>query len=399
MASSVAHPLVREPVRGPVAGVARGLADHLNLDVRLVRGAFVVLALCSGAGIAMYALFWWFAPVNPLDPPTATKRRVWPLVFAIVSAGVLLVVGTSIAGGVGLDVGRSTIWPVVVVGAGVAIVWWQADESQRARWWSTSAADRRMGRARAAAGAVLVVIGGIAVFGVQGGLRATTQAVVSTAVVVAGIGLVTAPYWLRMARELTAERAARVREQERAEVAAHLHDSVLHTLTLIQRRVEDPREVARLARAQERELRAWLYRPQTETAASFSVELERTIAEVEDTHGVKVEVVTVGDAPLDDGLSALLKAAREATVNATKHGGGSPVSVYAEVSDGRAEVFVRDRGPGFDLDSVPEDRLGVRQSILGRMDRHGGHASIRTAPGEGTDVQLDMPVGGRVAES
>jgi signal transduction histidine kinase len=193
-----------------------------------------------------------------------------------------------------------------------------------------------------------------------------------------------------MARDLSAERAARVREQERAEVAAHLHDSVLHTLTLIQRKVDDPREVARLARAQERELRAWLYRPETEQAATFAAALARTLAEVEDAHGVTIEAVTVGDAPLGDRLQAVLRAVREAAVNAAKHGGGSPISVYAEVEDGRAEVFVRDRGPGFDVAAVPADRMGVRQSILGRMERHGGRATIRSERGEGTEVHVEM---------
>ncbi|WP_231121987.1 ATP-binding protein [Motilibacter peucedani] len=383
-------PVVRG--QGPVAGVARGLADHLGISVRVVRVAFVVLALCGGAGVAAYALFWWFAPVDPAAPAPARARRGWRAVLAVASVIVLLVLGAHVAGGLGIDAGGPSLWPVSVVIAGVAIVWWQADETQRARWWAT-AQDRRNGRARNAAGVLLVVVGAVALVGTRGGLAVTGRALLSTTVLVVGIGLVTAPYWLRMARDLSAERAARVREQERAEVAAHLHDSVLHTLTLIQRRVDDPREVARLARAQERELRAWLYRPETETAASFAPELGRTVAEVEDTLGVPVELVTVGDAPLDDGLRALLRAAREATLNAAKHGAGSPVTVFAEVEGERAEVFVRDRGPGFELAAVPTDRLGVRQSILGRMERHGGRATIRSTRGEGTEVALEMPVG------
>jgi signal transduction histidine kinase len=194
-----------------------------------------------------------------------------------------------------------------------------------------------------------------------------------------------------MVRELNAERSARIREQERAEVAAHVHDSVLHTLTLIQRYVDDPRQVAKLARAQERELRGWLYRPRTDPAATVATEVERVAAEVEDAHGVAIEVVVVGDAPLDDRLGAVLHATREALVNAAKYAGDTPISVYTEVEIGQVTVFVRDRGPGFDVDAVPEDRLGLRQSVVGRMQRHGGTAVVRSDHGAGTEVQLEMP--------
>jgi signal transduction histidine kinase len=210
-------------------------------------------------------------------------------------------------------------------------------------------------------------------------------------VVSVGLALVSGPWWMKMVRDLNAERSARIREQERAEVAAHVHDSVLHTLTLIQRHVDNPREVARLARAQERELRGWLYRPRTDPAATVTSEVERVAAEVEDAHGVAIEVVVVGDAPLDESLSALLHATREALVNAAKYARDSPISVYAEVEPGQVTIFVRDRGPGFDPTTVPEDRLGLRQSVVGRMQRHGGLATVRSADGEGTEVQLEMP--------
>jgi signal transduction histidine kinase len=214
---------------------------------------------------------------------------------------------------------------------------------------------------------------------------------VAALVVAAGLVLVSSPWWVRMARDLTAERSARIREQERAEVAAHVHDSVLHTLTLIQRHVEDPREVTRLARAQERELRGWLYRPATDAAQDLGAALEAAAAEVEDAHGVAIEVVVVGDCPLDERLAALRDAAREALVNAAKYADGAPVSLYAEVEPEQVTVFVRDRGPGFDPDTVPDDRLGLRQSVRGRMDRNGGRAVVRSSPGDGTEIQLEMP--------
>jgi signal transduction histidine kinase len=210
-------------------------------------------------------------------------------------------------------------------------------------------------------------------------------------VVVTGLALVTGPWWLRMARDLSAERNARIREQERAEVAAHVHDSVLHTLTLIQRHVDDPREVARLARAQERDLRSWLYRPVADPDAMVASALAAAAAEVEDAHGVAVEVVVVGDCPVDDSQRAVLLAAREAMVNAAKYAGDAPISLYAEVEPAQVTVFVRDRGAGFVLADVPEDRLGLRQSVIGRMERHGGTAAVRSVAGEGTEIQLEMP--------
>lgn len=187
----------------------------------------------------------------------------------------------------------------------------------------------------------------------------------------------------------------RIRAQERAEVAAHVHDSVLHTLTLIQRNAEDAGEVRRLARAQERELRNWLYKPEgtgkDEEPETLAEAVKKAAAEVEDKHGVPIEVVVVGDCPLDEGLVAQIQAAREAMVNAAKYGGeGGAVQVYAEVEGRTVFVSVRDRGPGFDLDAVPEDRMGVRESIIGRMQRNGGTARLRSVPGGGTEVELEM---------
>ena len=183
----------------------------------------------------------------------------------------------------------------------------------------------------------------------------------------------------------------RIRSQERAELAAHVHDSVVQTLTLIQRSADDPKAVVRLARAEERALRTWLYHPAGVDPGMFRAAVETVAAEVEDTHAVTVEVVIVGDTRVDERLAAMIQAAREAMVNAAKYAGGAgAVSVYAELEDGQAWVFVRDRGPGFDIDAMGEDRLGVRQSIIGRMERHGGRAEI-VSSGAGTEVRLTMP--------
>ena len=226
--------------------------------------------------------------------------------------------------------------------------------------------------------------------GTSGPGSVARDVVVAGVLGVAGLALMVGPWLFRLVGDLSEERAARVRSQERADMAAHLHDSVLQTLALIQKHAADGRTVATLARAQERDLRSWLYGETAPPDTSVASALRAAAAEVEDGHGVPVEVVTVGDAPVSDRLRPLVLAAREAMVNAAKHSGAEQVDVYAECADAQVEVFVRDRGRGFDESSVPEDRLGVRNSIVDRMRRHGGTAAIRTAPGDGTEVRLAM---------
>jgi signal transduction histidine kinase/phage shock protein PspC (stress-responsive transcriptional regulator) len=372
-----------------IAGVTSGLADHLGLDVVLVRVIFVILAAAGGTGVAMYALFWVFAPLRPDEgaEPTSKSRDLGPLVaLGAVALGVLLLLPI-----LGIGLRPQTALPVFALGFGVVIIWRQADDAQRERLRAVTGATRWSGLTRAAVGVLLVVVGGSAALIGPVNLDGLVGSILAAIVVVVGIGLISSPWWLRMARDLSTERAARIREQERAEVAAHVHDSVLHTLTLIQRNVSDPREVARLARAQERDLRSWLYRPVADPEGTLQSELERTAAEVEDAHGVAVDVVVVGAAALDDGLRALLLAAREALVNAAKYAGDSPISLYAEIEPDQVTVFVRDRGPGFDPEKVPEDRLGLRQSVIGRTERHGGTAIVRSTAGDGTEIQLEMP--------
>jgi signal transduction histidine kinase/phage shock protein PspC (stress-responsive transcriptional regulator) len=387
-----------------LSGVARGLSVHLGLDVGLVRLAFVLLTvLASGAGVVIYAALWILAPLRPEAPPPASGqalpsgRRELPYLLALGALGVLMIIAVQIVDGL---IPLDALVPLLAAGVGLVILWRQGDDAQRARWRAATRGARWLGIARAVIGIVLVIGGGVA-FGITraGGLTGAAPGLLAGAAVAVGLVLVTAPWWLRLVRELGAERAARIREQERAEIAAHVHDSVLHTLTLIQRNVDDPREVARLARAQERELRTWLYRPAADPATTVSAALEAAAAEVEDDHGVAVEVVVVGEAPLEEPLRALLQAAREALVNAAKYAGDHPISLYAEVEPGQLTVFVRDRGPGFDPDAVPQDRLGVRQSIIGRMARHGGLATVRSTLEDGTEVQLEMPRSAQGAQS
>ncbi len=372
-----------------LAGVARGLADHLGVDVLYVRLAFVLLAAAGGAGVLAYGLFWVFAPQNPYEPEAPRDRE--RDLTVLLALGSLTVGGLLLLSALGIGLSPGVAVPLVAVGVGVSILWRQADDDSRARWRAATGTHRLSGAARAGAGVALVLLGGGAILVGPADLDGTSGGVVAALVVAAGLALVSSPWWVRMARDLSAERSARIREQERAEVAAHVHDSVLHTLTLIQRHVDDPREVTRLARAQERELRGWLYRPQADAAQKLAAAFEQAAAEVEDAHGVAIEVVVVGDCPVDERLAALRDAAREALVNAAKYAEGAPVSLYAEVEPEQVTVFVRDRGPGFDPDAVPADRLGLRQSVRGRMDRNGGSAVVRSSPGEGTEIQLEMP--------
>jgi signal transduction histidine kinase len=241
-------------------------------------------------------------------------------------------------------------------------------------------------------GVALVVAAGIAFLGATGSLSAARNVLLSVFVVAVVLGVIFGPWIVRLARSLTEERAERIRTQERAEISAHLHDSVLQTLALVQQRSDDPKAVEALARRQERELRAWLGRRTAPGATTLGSALEAAAGEVERDHGVRVEVVTVGQVPLDERALALVAAAREAMVNAAKFAGGSVVDVFAEAGDERVEVFVRDRGPGYVVDEIAPDRRGVRESIIGRMERHGGQAIIHSTPGAGTEVELSLPV-------
>ncbi|WP_406479108.1 PspC domain-containing protein [Streptomyces platensis] len=389
-----------------LGGVTRGLAGHLGLPVSWVRIVFVALFMADGMGALLYAAFWFFVPlgvggVEHRQPAPADGRRRLlrhrpdrGQVFALIA---LLIGASIVASRFQLGQADGYLWPVLLIGAGVALVWRQADNSRRAQWLELGRRKGLLPMVRGAAGVLLVGVGVTGIVVLQGSVRHLGSVLQAALAVVVGIALLAGPYLVRMAQDLSEERLMRIRAQERAEVAAHVHDSVLHTLTLIQRSADDPREVARLARAQERELRAWLYKPEgrgkeeDEEPATLAEAVRKSAAEVEDHHGVPIEVVVVGDCPLDEPLGAQMQAAREAMVNAAKYGGeGGAVQVFAEVEGRTVFVSVRDRGPGFDLDAVPEDRMGVRESIIGRMERHGGTARLRSAPEGGTVVELEI---------
>jgi signal transduction histidine kinase len=400
MSASAAVPWRRDPERGLVAGVASGIARRLNIDPIIVRVAFVATSVAGGAGLAVYLLAWALMPAEgsvraPIER-IAGRRDTWLIVAGMTC---LALAALLLLREWGLWFSDQFVWPVILVAAGGALIWRQSTAppeegaAPRERRAPNVPALRLPADAvgRAFVGAALVVGGGLVFLWLNNALQPARDVLLAVVVVVVALTLILAPWWLRLVRGLSEERAERIRSQERAEVAAHLHDSVLQTLALMQRRVDDPREVAALARRQERELRAWLNgRRALGEADTVAGALETAAAEVEEAHGVPVEVVAVGDAPLDKRGEALVAAAREAMVNAAKFAGDGPVALYAEVADERIEVFVRDRGPGFDPGRVPADRRGVRESIVGRMERNGGRAVVHTALGEGTEVELVM---------
>lgn len=396
---------LREPVLG---GVASGLAAHLAVPVLWVRVAFVVATFVSGMGVIAYAALWAMLPAGPppsvlapgLESASRDGRRpgrarrlsdIGPVItLAVLGVGVVFATGALLGTG-------WWVWPLAIAVAGVALLWRQADEAQRERWLdATGKVDPVRvvlggggwaAWGRLAAGIALV---GVAVLWLvlrDGSLTVARDATLAIVLGVGGIAIVVAPFVYRLVTELSAEREERVRTQERADVAAHLHDSVLQTLALIQK---NPADAARLARSQERDLRAWLYAGESLDEATVASALRAAAAEIEDAYGITVDVVAVGDCDYDEDARPIVMAAREATTNAAKHAGVPRVDVYAEITATGIDVFVRDRGAGFDPAATPEDRLGVRRSIIDRMERHGGRVEIRSAPGEGTEVRLHL---------
>jgi signal transduction histidine kinase len=380
--------LFRNPEAGLLGGVAAGIAEHLGLRVALVRVLFAILACAGGLGVALYGAYWI---VLPTAPGARTSRLPRWLEYLIAAAGAVAAI-VWIAWAVPLG---GLFAPALLACLGGALIWRQASESERGRWRRlsrtslVSGGDERVGRVRLALGAVLVIGGAVLVLrradftGLRDGLLAMV-------VTVLGLALLTGPWWMRLVAQLGAERSERIRSQERAEIAAHLHDSVLQTLALIQRNAGSPREVTRLARGQERELRTLLYGTPA-ASGQLSAALPAAAAEVEDAYALAVDVVVVGDAALDEALAALCAATREALVNAAKHSGVAAASVYAEVEPAAVTVFVRDRGSGFDPGQVAEDRQGVRGSIIARVERYGGSVRIRSGPESGTEVEMRVP--------
>ncbi|MEI4277235.1 PspC domain-containing protein [Klenkia terrae] len=381
-----ALPAARPPLLRPrsgrlLGGVAAGTADHLRLDPLLVRVAFVLMSL-TGIGVVAYALLWLTmraAPAGSERPPRPASPSRRQLV-GVVLLGLAAVTLTSRLSSWGRG---DVVVPLLLAGAGLAVIWYQLDTERTLT--------RSTGRWGLVVGVLLGVGGVVLLLATTGQLVNARNGFAATLVVLVGIALATAPLWRRLLDSRAEERAARIRSEERAAVAAHLHDSVLQTLALVQRHAADPTQVARLARSQERELRSWLYAPQVATGGTWAGLVERLVAEVEADHVVTVDPVVVGDTAVDDAVAALGQATREAVVNAAKHSGAGEVALYTEVTPSALTVFVRDRGTGFDPARVPQDRRGLRDSVVGRLQRVGGTAVVHSNPGEGTEVELTLP--------
>jgi signal transduction histidine kinase len=378
--------------------VAGGIARSTGLPVFLVRAGFVALALAAGVGVVGYLAAWALLPADDGGTVAAGGGEV---LFQIAAIAAIAVGATLLLAELGVLLGRGHLGPLILLGLGVAVLWWRSD---RERW--TAAADGngsvgtlramaggRAAGARLAVGALLVAAGVAGFLATNADLASARDVLVPVTATLVGLALILGPWWLRLARNVAEERRERIRSEERAEMAARIHDSVLQTLALIQRSAERPQQTVLLARRQERELRAWLFAAgaDEDDPGTLRAAMERMAADVEELHEVSVELVVVGDAPLDERTQALIRATREALVNAAKFSGAPAVSAYVEVTPATVNAFVRDRGRGFDPDAVPADRQGIRESIVRRIERAGGLATITSAPGEGAEVQIELP--------
>jgi signal transduction histidine kinase len=400
-------PLRRSRRNRILAGVAGGVAEHLGFDPLAARIAFAGLAL-TGFGIVVYLLLWVLAPLEPAQAPgadtailgsrgVAAFRR--PAIRQLIGAGfvvaaVLIVLSSS---SIWLDSGF--VIPVALAALGFAVLWGRgsAEEGRpRIDLGAIGSPAQALLKVNVSLGRLLfgaiLIFGGIAVFLASTiSLAEAANVVLAVLVTAGGLALLAGPWLWRLANEVIEERSSRIRTQARAEMAAHLHDSVLQTLALIQRSRE-PREMASLARTQERDLRAWLYgRAPSVEGVRLRDAIDAMAGRIEASHHVRVEAIVVGDATLDDDLRALVAACSEAVLNAAKHAGVDEVSVYVEVEADQVTGFVRDSGTGFDPATVPEDRRGIVDSIVTRLERHGGTAEVRSRPGAGTEVRLQVP--------
>ena len=394
--------LYRRTDQAWLGGVAGGVARHLGWPAWVVRVGFIALTFCNVFTVGIYAGLWMLmdeeppaaqAPgitaashqgMRPQEPDSAESRgsgigRI--TAFSMLTIGIIALASRS-----GLGVSSPFFWPALMAAIGVVLVWLQADEPAASRKKGASILRLAVGMGMLGAGISLLTAAQI-------GLDQIPVVLSVVALTVTGLVIVAAPWFVAYQRKLDAAREEKLIADTRADMAAHLHDSVLQTLALIQRQADDPRQVASLARRQERELRTWLY-GDVKTVTSLKAALVQAGGEIEDERGTPIEVVCVGDVEMDDRLQALVQSAREAMMNAAKHSQAPMIDVYAEVDRDvdppKVQVFVRDRGIGFDMSQIGVDRMGVRGSIIDRMERHGGVALIRTEPGEGTEIRLEM---------
>jgi signal transduction histidine kinase len=376
-----------------IGGVAAGIGHHLGIEPIFVRFAFVALSLALGFGVVVYLLAWLLAPEEAVDAAATRPRRILvrptlgqALGAVLILAGVLLLLAVS-----GFWFGETLAWPVALAAIGFAILWARSGEERRGRWPLDAVLSGRVSLLRLAIGVFLIVGAMAIILGYNTSLALAGPMVLAALVAIGGLGLILGPWAWNVGRELIEERSQLVRTEARAEMAAHLHDSVLQTLALIQRSPAQ-REMVTLARTQERELRAWLYgRAPALAGARLRDAIDAMAGRVERDQQVRVEAIVVGDADLDEHARALVSALGEATLNAARHSGSTEVSVYVEVEDDAISAYVRDHGTGFDPQGVATDRRGIADSIVGRMERHGGTAHVNSHPGAGTEIVMRLP--------
>ena len=372
-----------------VAGLAAGIGVRLGIPIVFVRAAFVSLVLAGGFGILCYIAGWLTTPdereygsmIKADHPPSTAQKFGLALMFYALLIALQAV---------GLWFG-AIVWPAILVIFGVALIWDRAGvESRRrlTRLARPSDDGTRRSKSQIFAGVALMTVGIVVVLASLDSIQSLGPAAIAVLLTAAGFMLLFGPWIWGLVEELTDERRARIRSEERADMAAHLHDSVLQTLAMIQRS-DDPQRMTTLARAQERDLRSWLFdQTDVERTGTVGEGINTAAARVESAFDVPVEVVVVGDRSIDDAADTLVAAAAEAMANAAEHSGARAISVYVECSDGAVDAWVTDQGSGFNPDAVLNDRKGISESILARMRRAGGEAHVDSTPGEGTEVHL-----------
>lgn len=381
----------RYPLRRPksgrvIFGVCQGIADHLDVPVKTVRMVVTLSVLVFGAGIVLYLWLFITVPASSERPasvklaPVPRKelgRRQKLLLYAgiaVAAAGLVLLGGA-------LNIAWGTVLGIVCIVAGAGLAW-----SNLSAELSTNRALARLG-----GGIALLVIGVLVLTVRDQPMGRVISSVVLGVGILAVAGLALWPVIQRLVREVQEAEEKSARESERAEMAAHLHDSVLQTLTLIRNQAGDPEAVGRLARVQERQLRSWLYSDLAgaeQGSLSLAEAIRDAAGQIEDLYGVPIETVVVGEADGGGASEMLLGAVKEALANAVRHG-QAPVTLYAELSGAGADVSVRDHGEGFDLAAIPADRHGVRDSIIGRIRGCGGEVNFRQRD-PGTEVQIQL---------